>query len=128
MATKFRILERKHRNLEPRRAEISVEAMRLVEDIQTLEDMLHLLGRIQEESIARDDPRNYKAAKEEAYQALRRVAFILGEFQRIASDKLRYEYLSGERIKPRQKRQTLADIWELLKAELDARKKNEKAT
>lgn len=87
------------------------EAFRLREDIQTLGDMLNLLDRIDATSIARNDFYHYKEVKEEAYQSMRRVAFIIGEFQRIARDKLRDNFLAGERSKPRVKPETVADIW-----------------
>lgn len=87
------------------------EVLRLVEDIQILELVLDLLGKLDRDTINDD--------KNEAGVTVRRLNFLLEAIRNRARDKLR-NYLAGQPpIKPRVKPQTMADIWQLMKESLD---------
>ena len=88
-----------------------VEAMFLIEDIQTLELINTLLGRIDKRTWSDDD--------NESGLTLRRLSFIVWACRNKARDKLTSFWLAGEYVKPRKKPQTLADIWEIIRKSLD---------
>ena len=85
--------------------------MSLVEDIQTLELILDLLGKLRDRSLTVPKRQDWASTAIEAQQMLRRVGFLLSGMQRVAQENLRYEYLGGKRMAPKYRRQTLADIW-----------------
>jgi len=98
------------RHTERKIAEIPGEVIDLIEDVQTLDLILNLLGKLRDRSFI--VPReNYAMSAIEAQQMLRRVGYLLSGMQRVAQDNLRYEYLGGKRLAPKHRRQTLADIW-----------------
>ncbi len=75
--------------------EVPDAALRLAEDIQTLDDMLTLLGRVEASSVVRADGQgNYDAARQNAVEALRKCAFVIGELKRAGWDNLRRLYLT----------------------------------
>jgi hypothetical protein len=92
------------------------EVLRLVEDIQLIEIILDLLGRLDKGTI--NDGGN------ESGTTIRRLSFILYAVRNQARDRLAREFLAGQPpIKPRTKPQTLADIWALFKESLEAQGK-----
>jgi hypothetical protein len=107
MATK------RYRRIEVGEYLIPNEAISLIEDMQTLDTILDLLGKIRGRSIT-PPTSNVEKANLEARQMLRRVGFLLSGMHSIATDNLRRHYLAGRRIKPRVGRQTLADVWQAL--------------
>ncbi len=90
---------------------IPEDAIRLIEDIQTLNQILNLLGNISDRSIAIPRP-DYAMSVIEARQMLRRVGFLVSGMHSVAQDNMRYEYLAGKRMAPKHRRQTLADVWQ----------------
>ena len=98
------------------------EAISLIEDIQTLDRMLDMLGTISERSIttAKFDQ---EKANSEARQMIRRIGFLLSSLHSVAQDKLRHQYLAGKPIKAKQSQQTLRDVWEILQERLNDRVK-----
>jgi hypothetical protein len=90
------------------------EVITLIEDIQLLEIVIDLLGRLDKGTI--NDGGN------ESGTTIRRLNFILYAVRNQARDRLAREFLAGQPpIKPRTKPQTLADIWALFKESLDRR-------
>ena len=88
------------------------EVPRLIEDIQTLDLVIELLGRL--------DHRTISDGENESGLTIRRVSFILYAVRNKARDRLAREFLAGQPpIKPRTKPQTLADIWQLFKESLE---------
>ena len=86
--------------------DIPVEAMWLTEDIQTIEDMMRLMDRLQ-------------ARTQEQRKTLRRLAWIMGTLKREWDQQLLYEYLAGVKLKPRPMPQTLSDVWRLISEALE---------
>jgi len=98
---------------------VPIDALRLAEDIQTLELVIDLLGKV--------DPSIFHDEKNEAMNTLRRVSHIVMAVRNKARDQLRYTYLVGSKpLKPRHKLQTLADVWEILRDDLNNRRKIER--
>jgi hypothetical protein len=88
------------------------EVLHLVEDLLLIEIILDLLGRLDKRTI--NDGRN------ESGTTVRRLSFILYAVRNQARDRLNREFLAGQPpIKPREKPQTLADIWALFKESLE---------
>lgn len=107
MATK------RYRRIEVGEYVIPDEAISLIEDMQTLDTILDLLEKIRGRSIT-PPTSNVEKANLEARQMLRRVGFLISGMHSIATDNLRQNYLGGRRIKAKQYRQTLADVWQAL--------------
>jgi hypothetical protein len=99
----------------PRREQLGVyrlpdEAFTLIEDIARLSDVIAILGKI--------DARTYEGMNESG-QTLRRVHFILEAVRNQARDRLAREFLAGTPLPKREKQQTLADIWAMMKQTLN---------
>lgn len=94
--------------------EIPDDAIRLVEDITTLEIMQSMLDRLQATSFVAQGAMDYSDRKDEAYKTLRRLAFLINLMKRIAEGNLTNEFLAGVRIKPRPNKQTISDVLQLL--------------
>jgi len=90
---------------------VSDEALKLAEDIQTIELVMELLGRL--------DTRTINDGRNESGTTIRSLHFVLMACRNNARDKLRCDYLAGRPPIQRPKSQTLADVWEILKASLD---------
>ena len=84
-----------------------VEAIFLIEDIQTLELIEYLLSRLDKRTLSDDD--------NEASTTLRRIAFVVSACRNKARTKLAHFWLCGEVVPQREKPQTLADIWAIIK-------------
>jgi hypothetical protein len=84
--------------------EIPDEALRLAEDIQTIELVIDLINKL--------DSRTFNS-NDEAGTAIRRLNFILSAIRYQAWDRLRRDF-TGSKVKPRRKPQTLADVWQIL--------------
>ncbi len=91
-----------------------LEAMKLIEDIQTLELINELLCKLDKRTLSDDD--------NESAMTLRRMSFIVLACRNKARDTLRHFWLAGEYVKPRVKPQTLADIWEIFREKLNERR------
>ena len=89
------------------------EAIELIEDIQTLEQILDLLEKLRGTSVT-VPTRDHQQAAMEGRQMLRRVGYLVSGMQRIAQDNLRFHHLAGQRVKRAHGRQTLADVWQTL--------------
>lgn len=103
----------KYRRIEVGTYEIPDEAVTLIEDVQTLELILKLLETIRERSVI-PSGFNHDKNKTETQRMLRRVGFLIASMHGIAQDNLRYDYLGGKPIRPKAKRQTLADVWQII--------------
>lgn len=95
-----------------KRVEVAIpgEVIDLIEDVQTLDLILSLLEKLRDRSFI-VPKENFSMSTIEAQQMLRRVGYLLSGMQRVVQENLRYEYLSGKRMAPKHRRQTLADIW-----------------
>ena len=89
------------------------EAIELIEDIQTLEQILDLLEKLRSTSVT-VPTRDHQQAAMEGRQMLRRVGYLISGMQRIAQDNLRFHHLAGQRVKRARGRQTLSDVWQTL--------------
>jgi hypothetical protein len=88
------------------------EVLRLNEDILLLDVILELLNKL--------DPNTIHDDQNEAGVTVRRLNFILYAIRNKARTKLVCDYLAGQPPpKPREKPQTMADIWQIFKASLD---------
>lgn len=90
-----------------------IEAITLVEDIQTLELINELLGKLDKRTLSDDE--------NEAGLSLRRMSFIVMACRNKARDRLRHFWLAGEVIPYRDKPQTMSDIWAMMKESLNGR-------
>lgn len=118
MGTRWKVVGKAEKRPKPKHLlgvyDVPDEALRLAEDIQTLELILILLDRLNERSFIATDAKDYNGEKLEAAKALRRIAYLIGTMKRICEKNLCYDFLAGERIKPRERRQTIADVYQLL--------------
>ena len=104
----------KYRRIAIGESVIPEDAIALIEDIQTLERILDMLGTLRDRSITAPSMTDHERAKQEAQRMLRRIGFLLSGCHTIATDRLRHEYLAGRRIKRQIRTQTLSDVWQML--------------
>ena len=91
------------------------EVLRLNEDIQTLELIIELVNRLDTRTINEGN---------ESGVTVRRLNFILAGMRNQARDRLKRDYLAGQPpIKPRQKPQTMLDVWHILKYSMEEKEK-----
>ena len=101
---------------------IPVEALRLTEDIATLETILTLFEKLSARSFAElkttyTKP-GFTKAMSENHKLMRKAGFILASMKRIAEQNLAHDFLTGEPPpRKRRRRQTLADVWRILNEE-----------
>jgi hypothetical protein len=80
---------------------IPEEAISLIEDVQTLERILHELERLH---VRSDDVRKMRW----------RIGYLVSAMHTISQDELRSLYLAGKKLKPKTT-QSLSDVWQMIR-------------
>lgn len=118
MVTRFKIIGQTNKRPDKLLGHYCVpdEVVTLIEDIQLLELVIDLLGRLDRNTI--------NETAEESGTTVRRINFLLYAIRNQARDRLNKDYLAGQPpIKPRTRPQTMADIWQLFKEDLERQSK-----